>query len=236
MHNESIALYPDCLLDDDWNFLKYLPLKAASSPFTEKMEEIEWLQWLHSIRIEISTNAITTEFDTDEESRYLKTEVGLNILVPKGHIKELRIRLVLIPKKRVVAVDGFPNNLPKNTPLIHGKIRLAINNSFKFIPVIGPILSELVDIKIAPWEFSLGNFEKVKSMFCGALTSTPEWYFRDDSIKGDLKLALTLRVPIHIDELQASIRGAWIFDPGFFQKARVGSDERTILIYRKINK
>lgn len=233
MNNNPILLNPEQLLDDQWFFSQHLPLIAANAPFAKETEKNRWIRWLRSTRIEIAENALTTEINFDHESRYLKTELVVNILVPKGHVRELRIFITLKPEESVIAVDGFPHQLPQSYSTMPGTIKLAINKGLKLIPVIGNVLSEVIDIQLGPWDFSIGNIGASKVLFSGAHTSTPEWYFRNNKIEGYLRLVLTIQAPKQINQLYANIRGAWLFDPGFMQMAKIGTEEKTILLFQK---
>jgi|GEM_PF-1516360 len=194
-------------------------------------EEIEWLYWIKSIRIEIAEASYTRKIDFDKKYDYLHSEIGMNIIVPKGNIAEMRFKISLISDHRVVAIDGFPKDVIDVKNIVGGKIKVAISKAFMFIPTVGPPLSELLDIELNPWEFKLGSLKNINIDFSGGLTSKPEWYFKEDGIKNDLRVALTIRKPKKAKNIKGRIEVAWLYDPGFLRKTRLGTDAKSIKIY-----
>ena len=108
---------------------------------------------------------------------------------------------------------------------------MGITKALKFIPVVENLLPELLEIDINPWEFKLGSLKKVNIDFSGGLTFQPEWYFKEDGIKNDLRVALTIKKLKSIVNIKGEVITAWIYDPGIFKKARVGTDGKTVRIY-----
>lgn len=196
-----------------------------------KEDEIEWLNWIKKIRIEIAEASQTRKIGSDEKYDYLESEVGMNIIVPKGIIENMRFQVTLKAEHKVVAIDGFPKDVIAEKHLVGGKIKVAISKAFMFIPVVGPSLTELLDIELNPWEFKLGNLKRVNIDFSGGLTSRPEWYFKEDGIKNDLRVALTIRKPKNVDNIKGRVKAAWLYEPGFLKPVKLGTGTKTIDIF-----
>lgn len=194
-------------------------------------EEAELLYWIKSIRIEIAEASYTRKIDSDKKYDYLHSEIGMNIIVPKGNIAEMRFKVSLISDHRVVAIDGFPKDVIDIKNIVGGKIKLAISKAFMFIPTVGSPLSEFLDIELNPWEFKLGSLKKINIDFSGGLTSKPEWYFKEDGIQNDLRIALTIRKPKRAKHIRGRIKAAWLYDPGFLRRARLGTGAKSIKIF-----
>lgn len=159
----------------------------------------------------------------------------MNIILPKGSIEKLRFKMTLKGddeiSHEVVAIDGFPKDVIEEKEIMAGKIKVGITKALKFIPAIGNLLPDLLEIEFNPWEFKLGSLKKVNIDFSGGLTFQPEWYFKEDGIKNDLRVALTIKKPKSIVNIKGEVIAAWIYDPGFFQKAKVQTDGKTLKIY-----
>ena len=196
-----------------------------------EMEDKMLTRLIRSIRIEVAEVAETKEIGSEGKYEYLKSELGMNIILPKGSIAEMRFNVALMPEGEVVAIDGFPKDVIGEKEIVGGKIKVRISKAFKFIPVVGSLLAELFEIELNPWEFKLGNLKRVNVDFSGGLTSHPEWYFREDGIKNDLRVALTIRKPKSMGYIDSEVMAAWLYDPGFPRKTRVGTDAKTIKIY-----
>lgn len=208
---------------------------------TPKKDGKDWISWIREVRIFIAEIASYRKIKSDEKYDYYLTEIGMNIIVPRGKIEELRFRVKLseathvafdrkISSEKIVALDGFPKDVIEEKHIVAGKIKLSIDKTFQFIPVLGPSIPDIVNVQLEPWEFRIGNIRKVNVDFSGGLTSEPEWYFKEDGIKNDLRVALVIQKPKLINDVSCGVEAAWLYDPGFFKKARVGSDNRTILI------
>jgi len=204
--------------------------KEQAPDYKTKLKK--WTKWIKSVRIEIAEASQTEKIKSDEKYDYLRSEIGMNIIVPQGKIAEMRFRVSLIADNRVVAIDGFPKDVIKEKEIVKGKIKVAISKYFKFIPVIPPGVVEPLEIELGPWEFNLGSIKKVNIDFSGGLTSTPEWYLKKDGIKNDLRVAMTIRKPNRVKQIQGKVKAAWIYEPGFLKRARVGTSARSIEIYK----
>jgi len=193
-------------------------------------ERSKWIDWIRETSIEIAEAAHTKNVGSDENYEYYETELGMKIIVPKGKINELRFSVRLGSNQDIIAIDGFPKDLVETKYIIGGKISLAIDKAFKFLPIVGQGVSKIIDVTLDPWEFHIGDLRDVSIDFSGGLTSHPEWYFRKKGIKNDLKVALTIRTPKPTDGFSGIVEAAWLYDPGFFKKVRVQSDTREVKI------
>jgi hypothetical protein len=147
----------------------------------------------------------------------------MNIIVPNGSIEKLRFKVTLMGNKEsdeIIAIDGFPKDMIERKYLIDGKIQLGITNLFKFVPVVGNAISDLLNIQLNPWEFRIGGLKKVNVDFTGGLTQEPEWYFKEDGFQNDLRVALTIKKPKNVGTVNGKVLVAWIYDPGIFRSFR----------------
>lgn len=246
-NNKYIELKPRYLLDENWKpinmkinksmeifqFELYDKLYYKES-FIEIQEEMDIKDLIRSTRIEIAEAAESKKIFSEGEYDYLESEIGMNIILPKGNIAEMRFHVTLLPEDRVVAVDGFPRDVIETKEIVGGKIKIGISKAFKFIPVVKTYIGELLEIELNPWEFKLGSIKSVKVDFSGGLTSRPEWYFKKDGIKNELRVALIIKKPKSIGAVEGKVRAAWLYDPGFirFKKnRRFGTDEKEIKIF-----
>ena len=254
---ENIPLKPRYFLDEDWKHRKGMPgLPDGISSYAEihlsrkywsdpafakqrkqqapgyKKELKKWTKWIKSVRVEIAEASQTEKIKSDEEFDYLRSEMGMNIIVPQGKIGEMRFEVKLIAEPKVVAIDGFPKDVIQEKEIVKGKIQIAIDKFFKFIPVIPPGAALPVGIVLGPWDFKLGSLKKVNIDFSGGLTSRPEWYLKKDGIKNDLRVTMTIRKPTKVKQIQAKVKAAWTYEPSSFKKARVGTSARIIDIYK----
>jgi hypothetical protein len=236
----EVGLVPSYLLDDQWNIAEELPpVRLHFFPTQEPKSEKETIvDAIRAIRIEVAASAESTLIKSEDNVDYLKSELGMNIVVPVGAIEELRFQIVLKgmgdKSEEVVAIDGFPKDVIEEQHIIGGKIRLGLTKSFKFIPIVGPVISDLVDVSLNPWEFRLGNLRRVSVNFSGGLTAQPEWYLRRNGIKNEVRVALTLRKPKGVLKVTGDVQAFWIFNPGFLKRARVGTDKKLVQIYGQV--
>lgn len=258
---DSIELSPKFLIDDNWknpkpisveNIVGYPPMGLKPLPYSiekeyeKKVKQTKKrLKWIESTRIEVANKAETTQLTFDGENEYLKTELGMNIIVPKGRIKQLRFKITLvgnINSHDIVVIDGFPKDIVEEKEMIGGKVKLGISKFFKFVPIVGDKISDLLEIELNPWEFKLGKVRRVNIDFSGALTNEPEWYFKEDGIKNDLRVVITIKKPKRIAKIDGKVVAAWVYDTGFslknifnpyavLEKVIVQSDEKLVKIY-----
>lgn len=189
---------------------------------------------IKNVRIEISPFAETSKIKSDEKYDYLKSELGMNMIIPMGKIEELRFSVDFNTdgdKDPVIAIDGFPKDVIEEKHILDGSVGLAVSNLFKFIPIVGGIAGEIVDVELEPWKFKLGDLKKVNVDFSGGLTDKPEWYFKKNGIKNELRVALTIKKPKDLKNVEADVKASWIYDPGIFKKEKIGTDAVTIKIF-----
>ena len=229
------SLQPIFLLDEEWKEMKYIGTKGKY--FTRRDisdEEKKMLDWIRATRIEIADMAETKLVSQQADFDYIKTELGMNIVLPKGNIEELRFFVTLKGdgevSNNVYAIDGFPDTVIEEHHIIQGKITIGVTELMKFIP----ILSDKIPLKLelGPWKFQFGYIRFAEINFSGPKTATPEWYFRAKAIKNELRITLTIAKAKTIQSVEADVKCGWIYDPGIFSKVRLGSDEKTIQIYK----
>lgn len=212
----------------------------------EKIETLAKMKlvknWIQSTRIEIAPVAETKQIGSEQKYDYLKSELGMNIILPKGCIKELRFKVTLkgnnTISEKVVAVDGFPKDIIEEKEIMSGKIKVGMTKAFKFIPIVGNTLPKLLEIEFNPWEFKLGSLRKVNVDFSGGLTFQPEWYFKKDGIKNDLNVVLTIRKSHDIKDVVGEVTAAWNYEESgvtnafkrLFGAKNLQSQEETIKI------
>jgi hypothetical protein len=200
----------------------------SSKAEDEKVAKL--LELIRKSRIEVADVAETRHLRSEGKNDYLKSEVGMNIILPKGKIEELRFKVTLKAEMPVVAIDGFPKDVIDKKYLVGGKITIGLSKAFKFLPVIGGPIGELLDVELNPWEFKLGALKKINVDFSGGLTSKPEWYFKDGGVESEVRVAMTIRKPKSVRLVQGIIWAAWLYDPGFFKKVRPATNEKKIVI------
>lgn len=248
---ESVELKPKYFLDENWKTILPIPSKPvrawkmapdvgfAKRKRTDKelanqLKQESMLTDIRKIRIEVAKKAETTLIKSDEKNDYLKSELGMNIILPRGKIEEMRFIVNLkggSDNCDVSAVDGFPKDTIEEKYVLDGTVTVAVSKLFKFIPIIGDIVSDTVDVEIKPWKFKLGSLKKVNVDFSGGLTSNPEWYFKKNGIKNDVRVALTIKKPKEVKFVDADVRALWIYDPGILKKQRIGTDSQSVKIY-----
>ena len=229
------SLLPIFLLDEEWEEMKYIGTKGRY--FTRRDisdEEKEILNWIRSTRIEIADIAETELVSSQPDFDYIKTELGMNIVLPKGNIEELRFYIKLKGDGEVsnnlFAIDGFPNTLIEDKYIIKGKVTIAVTKLMKFIPTVPDKL--LPELELGPWNFKFGHIRFAEINFSGPKTATPEWYFRAKAINNELRISLTIAKAKNIQNVEADVKCGWTYDPGIFKKTRLGSGEKTIQIYK----
>lgn len=233
-----LELTPAYFLDDNWENPRSIhePLHFRGPSFKKRSVDIQQQELIEDIRktrIEIAEKSETEKIRTIENNDYLKSELGMNIILPKGKIEELRFKIELHHpggNEELTVIDGFPKDKIDQQHILDGKITLTINKLFKFIPVIGEIMNNAIDVELKPWTFKLGNLRKVNVDFSGGLTTAPEWYFKKNGLQNDLRVALTIKKSKKIAYLKADVNATWIYDPGFLKKVKVGTETKTITI------
>ena len=253
MRKKFVQLEPKYILNEEWNTSgeisdlicsepENLSIGEGESTTSENVEnrrigmiletdKEEILKTIRSIRIEVAEAAKTEKISSDEKYDYLKSEIGMNIVLPKGSITEMKFNIALKSEEKVIALDGFPKDVIDEKWIINGKVKVGINKAFEFIPIVGDFIGKVIDFELNPWEFKLGRIKRVNIDFSGGLTSTPEWYFKENGIKNDLRVALTIKKPKNIENIEGAIKAAWIYYPGFFKQLKLGTDVKIVKLY-----
>jgi hypothetical protein len=233
---DNIQLSAAQLLNDDWE-----PVSAISPGLVVKAFGDEQLvrKWIQATSIVIAPKAETvsvTPAAAGAAFGYLRSEIGMNIILPKGTIDELRFQVTLSQTggaEDTFAADGFPNSSISTTSIVGGQIKIGISNAFKFIPVAGPAIGDLLSIDLNPWTFHIGTLKKIQVAFSGGLTTEPGWYFKKAGIQNDtIRIAMLLKKSAATTEIKADVQASWLYDPGLLHKQRVGSDVKSLTIYR----
>ena len=244
MGPEGVELSPTFVLNDDWTPKEPILPESGLLKVSADQERA-----IRSVRIGVAENALTTKISSGSEYEYLRSELGMNIILPQGKIEELRFKITLKGDGKigngVVAIDGFPNDKIEQSYIVSGKIGVGVDKLLEFIPLAATavgasaakipaeVLSKMLKFEVNPWLFQLGYSEKVNVDFSGGKTRTPEWYFKGKGIQHDLNVVLTIKKPIGIKKIDAAIEAAWIYNPGGwpFPDKKYGSDPKNISIY-----
>jgi hypothetical protein len=94
MRMDNVGLSATHLLDDNWEPIVDVPSARGTKSVNDELVR----QWIRATVIEIAPQAETlllTEASGNQSARYLKSEVGMNIVLPRGHIEELRLKITL---------------------------------------------------------------------------------------------------------------------------------------------
>ena len=229
-------LTPRYLLKDDWEIDQPMPTESgAKSIFGSD----EILQGIRAIRIEVAPSANTRVISTDAESDCLLSEIGMNLVVPRGSIQELRFKATLLAEGEIgtdlIVLDGYPKGHVEQRSIVDGKVTLGVSKLFTFIPAIGPVtgaaLGELLKIELNPWEFKIGNIREAEIIFSGSLTFEPEWYFRESGLNGELQVTMTIKKPVNVKSVAAQVEAAWAYSPGFLRPIKTSTDAKMVRMF-----
>jgi hypothetical protein len=232
---DSIRLRAVHLLDDDWEPVADVApdLHAKSAGPDDQIRD-----WIRATFIEIAPHAETVQVGgtSNAGSEYLKSEVGMNIILPAGYIDELRLKINLVQlggAGETFAQDGFPNSSISSTSIVSGQVRLGISKALKFVPVVGGAIDDLLSVDINPWNFRIGTLRHVNVAFNGGLTAKPEWYFRRAGIRNDtVRVAMLLKKAPGTTNIAADVQAGWLYRPGTIGSRRVGSDTKTVVVFK----
>ena len=174
----DVQLTPAYFLDDNWEQIEQIP--PVSNAMSD--EEKEAVNWIRGTSIKIAPHAETVKVTPppDPNFDYLKSELGMNIILPKGSINELRFNVTLTPiagSADTVATDGFPKGSIHSTSIVGGQVRIGITKGFKLIPVIGNAVAQLLSVDLNPWDFRIGSLKQIEVAFSGTLGPEIMWYF-----------------------------------------------------------
>jgi hypothetical protein len=205
---------------------------------------------LRAVRIEVADFANTSMLSSGEGVDYLKTELGMNIIVPRGKISELRFRVQLEgdPQGAVMAIDGFPKDNVDRHALVEGKVSVGVTKAFKLLggaaggalagpagaaggAKVGDVLDELLKIELNPWQFSVGDVRDVKIDFSEANTAQPEWWFKGgEGVMNSLAVVLTLKKSQAVASVTGAVTAFWDYDAGWWHK-KAGTETKRVPLY-----
>jgi hypothetical protein len=198
--------------------------ERVHDPF-EQIPARDVISRLRKVRLDVAEAADTIVLArSDAKYRYLKSELGFNMIVPTGKLTELRFHVDLRPASVVpdpdppVALDGFPHSDVEQKALLAGQIRIAVDEALKFIPFPTGV-SLPVGLELEPWTFRLGTGRRVNIQFSGGLTSEPEWYVTEQALLGEFRIAMIIRTPVTRKKIDATVQAYLRYDPGFWHRA-----------------
>jgi hypothetical protein len=189
---------------------------------------------IKAVRLEVAPASDVVMLERhDAKYRYLKAELGLNMIIPKGKVTLLRFIVALSQPgdeskaEDSIALDGFPRSDIDQKALLPGKVTLSVSKALRFLPIIGH-LPVPVDLELGPWEFQLGTIRKIKVQFSGGLTPKPEWFVRKSALAGEFRVAMIVRCPTTCTALEAGVQAYLRYDPGFWSKADIYTQQLSI--------
>jgi hypothetical protein len=214
----------------------------------EDDSESEINEALRAVRIQVADFAETSVVRTDRDFSYLRTALGMNIIVPSGRISVLRFRAELTGrgKGNVVAIDGFPRDDVEDRAIVSGEITLSVNDALRFVSealggaIAGPAgavvggkiaegVGETVQVTVDPWRFKCGDIRNVRVDFSEGLTARPEWHFQGDGIENSCGVALMLRIPRKMKVVTASVNAQWRYKTHLWSR-NVGAQSKLVQI------
>jgi hypothetical protein len=230
----AVVLSATHFLDDNWESVRDIPPASADLSEDDQKE----LDWIRGISIAIAPHAETVKLTPPPGGPnfdYLKSELGMNIILPEGRLDELRFEVKLTRVGGTLdmyATDGFPKGKIHRKAIVDGQIEIGISKAFKLIPVIGGVVSDLVNVEFNPWNFRIGSLQEIDVAFSGALTATLTWYFKTAGIENnEIRVAMIIKKPRDTALVKADVRAGWRYKPpGLMTKKRVGTDSKTVMI------
>jgi hypothetical protein len=222
----------------------------APAPGGHETTEEQIKDQLRAIRIEIADFATTQVLRSDADCDYLKAQLGMNIIVPRGQIRQLRFRVRLAGAGGVVyAIDGFPKDAIDHRTIVGGKITVGVTKAFQLLATTvgaavggpagaaagtaaGKVAGDLLDVELNPFEFAIGDVRNIKIDFSEANTSDVEWWFKggEGGILNSLGVMLTLRKPHGVKTVTGAVSALWQYDAGWWKK-KFKSQEKTVRVF-----
>jgi hypothetical protein len=232
----DVELGATYFLDEDWEPTEAIPPVSGAKSAGDDEQVRNWIRATTITIAPYGTAVKLTPSPDDPGFDYLKSELGMNIVLPRGRIDELRFKVTLTQAgsgQETFATDGFPNSSIRNTPIVNGQISIGISKAFKLIPIIGDVATELLSVDLGPWNFRIGSLKHVDVAFNGGLTSEPDWYFKDAGIANDeIRVAMLLKKSKATTKITANVQAAWLYDPpSILKKRRVGTDAKAVILY-----
>lgn len=204
MNGSGIELVPRWIVSEEDYQIQY-DLDGPKPFGAPDPEQIKLEQEAKGLRVEIAPFSKKCEIPQEKLDNSLRddsfdhfvVESGMNINVPQGKIKTLRVSLNLFAdgnqSEDAYAVDGFPNDKIVTKSIVKGKIQLHVNKLLKIIPdPIAQAASELLDISLEPWEIDW-KYDKLTVGFSEGLTNKLDWYLSSENVNQSFKCYIILR-------------------------------------------
>lgn len=222
---------------------KRMPISIATQ---EKEEEVlDWLADVFDARIEIAEMAGQEILKQEGNYEYVKSDLNMNMIVPKGSLKQLRFIVAIQQKassqKKIYATDGFPNDLIEDKHILAGRIKLNLGKIGEllqfFVPgggiasTVTEVVGSIIDVDLKPWGFQIGRIRRRHILFSGPNTTKPEWHINRAAIKGSVAVTLVIKKHESIDRVEAKVQAAWGYASSIFRSIKTGWDEKTIIIF-----
>jgi hypothetical protein len=196
------------------------------------------LGYINATKIKIADRSATKLLSSDEEFDYLESELGMNVILPRGTIDKLRYKITLFSKESddVWAQDGFPKNEIDEKFVIDGKIELGVDIDFNLVPMFEQQVKPLLKIDLNPWDFHIGNLKRIKVVFNGGLSKEPEWLFSDCGLENgkNLRVTLIIKKAKIIRNVEANVEAYWSYYDRWWNKifkgAQLGTDKAKVRI------
>lgn len=128
---------------------------------------------------------------------YYRVVFGFNVILDKYFsIPDFVFKIVLtagdLTDSRLVCYNGFPHNSSEVAAIGTGTVKLGFSELFKLIPVVGSLVSKVVD---ADFNFNYKwNYAKCQVQFAGALNYDVRWSVRGGTIAGEFTPLIILKI------------------------------------------
>lgn len=147
----------------------------------KKFAEVLGLNYKDQIK-KASKNA---QYILGDNYDFYVVKTGLQILVPGDKLKEIRFKLTIASEDGkigdLIILDGFPTDVIKKSKIASGSIDLNLDDGLKIIPMIGDVLSGILDIKIK-YEFDWSK-KNLEVRFSEAGSDEVDWHVESEEIK-----------------------------------------------------
>jgi len=177
---------------------------------------------INATKIKIADRSATRILSSDENFDYLESELGMNVILPRGTIDKLRYKITLFSKESddVWAQDGFPKNEIDEKYVIDGTIKIGVDVNFNLVPMFAQQVNPLLKIDLNPWNFQIGHLKRIKVVFDGGLSKEPEWLFSDCGLENgkNLRVTLIIKKAKIIKNVDAYVEAYWSYYDGWWNK------------------
>ena len=221
MQRKFTPFPPSAVIDENYKIL--IDLQSLST-LGGKPEENELWKEIREPTISVAKYADVRKIPNDkvdnsirdDSFEYFRADMGMNINVPRGKIKEIRFKLYLLADGKqggAYAIDGFPNDKVTHIPILEGQIKLGINNLLKIIPhPITQTASELIEVDLNPWQIKWG-YDKLEKGFSEAMNDTLDWYLSSDNVNQSFNSYITLKKKKSVKQVTGNARAIWAYEP-----------------------